>query len=93
MELTPLWIVITAVIVLGLVKLFGWVKENGARPAWWVWGLGAIGLLLVLMAIQHYVGTMQEMYPTAAWMGAALFIVPGLILLGLFGWRLSASKA
>lgn len=93
MELTPLWIVITIAITLGLVKLFSWVRESGAKPAWWVWGLGAVGLLMVLMAIQHYVGTMEEMYPTAAVMGAAIFIIPGLILLGIFGWRLSASKA
>ncbi|MGI2336373.1 MAG: dehalogenase [Dehalogenimonas sp.] len=93
MELTFMWIVITAVIVLGLVQLFSWTKKNDAKPAWWVWGLGAVGLLLVLMAIQHYFGTIEEMYPTAAWMGALIFIVPGIILMALFGWRLSASKS
>lgn len=92
MELTPLWIVIAVLLTLGFVQLFAWLKRNDIKPAWWVWLVGAVGLLLVLMAVQHYVGTLEEMYFTAAWMGALILGIPGVILLAVSGWRMVAAK-
>ncbi|MDV2989852.1 MAG: dehalogenase [Dehalogenimonas sp.] len=93
MELTPLWILIAILLTVGFIQLLNWLKRNDRKPAWWVWFVGAVGLLLVLMAVQHYLGTLEEMYFTAAWMGALILGIPGVLLLVVSGWRMAAGKS
>jgi len=86
-----LWIAIAVVVAVALTLLFSWVKRNNVKPAWWVWLIGALGLLLLLMTIQFYIGTTLEMYPTAATMGLAIFGVPAVVLLAAAAWRIAAA--
>ena len=90
--MTFLWVIVALALGIGGSLLLIWMRRNSIKPGLLVWLLGTLGLLLTLMALQHYVGTMEEMLPTAAVWGAMLFGIPGLILLAAAAWRLTASK-
>ncbi len=90
--MTLLWVIVALVLGVGGTLLLGWIRRSNMKPNIWVWLLGAMGLLLVLMALQHYVGTMEEMLPTAALWGAMIFGIPGLILLAVAALRLLAAR-
>jgi len=49
---------------------------------WYDYLIGVVGLLLLLLAIQHLAGSIViEKYTTAGWLGALMFGVPAIILL------------
>jgi hypothetical protein len=90
--MTLLWVLVALALGVGVTLLFGWIRRNSIKPSIWFWLLGGVGLLLVLMALQHYVGTMEEMLPTAAVWGAMLFGIPGILLLAAAAWRIVTEK-
>lgn len=74
--------------VLGLVL---WLRGRDISVTWYEWLIGAAGLLLVLLAVQHFAGSLVEMYPTAGWMGALILGIPAIILLAVV-WQLIARR-
>lgn len=90
--MTLLWVFVALALGIGGTLFLGWIRRNSIKPSIWFWLLGGLGLLLVLMALQHYVGTMEEMLPTAAVWGAMIFGIPGLLLLAAAAWRIITEK-
>ncbi len=86
-----MWFIIALVLGAGLAALVLWLRSRDTKVAWYVWLMGIIGLLLVLLAIQHYTGSLVELYPQAGWLGALIIGVPGLILIVL-AWQLIARR-
>lgn len=82
-----MWFIIALVLGAGLGALMLWLRSRDIEVAWYAWLMGIIGLLLILLAIQHYAGSLAEMYPQAGWLGALITGVPGLILLAM-AWQL-----
>lgn len=83
---------IGALIAVGLYALVSWLRKRNIKVAWYEWLMGIIGLVLLVMAIQHFFGAMAELFPFAAWMGLLIIGAPALILL-LVAWQLVAKRA
>ena len=84
------WFVFALVLGAGVLALVLWLRSRDIKVTWYEWLIGIVGLLLLLIAVQHYVGSLAEMYPAAGWMGALIVGVPALVLLAvawLLAWR------
>ena len=86
-----MWFVIGVVVAAGVTVLVLWLRNRNIAVTWYDWLIGAIGLLLVLAAIQHYTGALAEGFPTAGWLGLLVFGIPALILL-VVAWQLIARR-
>ena len=86
-----MWFFIALILGAAILGLVFWLRNRNMRVAWYDWLIGAVGLLLLLAAAQHYAGSLAELYPTAGWMGALAFGIPGLILLAV-SWQLVARR-
>ncbi|KSV17252.1 dehalogenase [Dehalococcoides mccartyi] len=86
------FVVIGALIAVGLYALTGWLRSHNIKVTWYEWLIGMIGLILLLVAVQHYFGASAELFSFAAWMGLAIIGVPALILL-VIAWQLVARRA
>lgn len=86
-----LWFVIGLIVAGGVAFLIMRLRSRGVAVTWYQWLIGAVGLLLILGAIQHNLGSQVEGFPTAAWMGALVLGLPGLILLAV-AWQLIARR-
>ncbi|AII59018.1 dehalogenase [Dehalococcoides mccartyi CG4] len=62
------------------ILVFQTLRNKHIALKWYEWLVGAIGLSLALMAIQHYFGAMAEGYPYAAWVGSLIIGIPAIIL-------------
>ncbi|AHB14173.1 hypothetical protein [Dehalococcoides mccartyi] len=86
------FVVIGALIAVGLYALTGWLRSHNIKVNWYEWLIGIIGVVLLLVAVQHYFGASVELFSFAAWMGLAIIGVPALILL-VIAWQLVARRA
>lgn len=46
---------------------------------WYVWLVGALGIVMLTLTLQHVFASIREMEPTAAWRGGLLMGVPAVI--------------
>ncbi|AMU87249.1 hypothetical protein [Dehalococcoides mccartyi] len=83
---------IGAVVAIGIYEFVKWLRRNGIKATWYEWLMGAVGLVLLLLGIQHFFGAMSELFYFAAWMGLTIIGVPALILM-LVAWQLIARRA
>ncbi len=83
---------IGALIAFGLYALAGWLRSHSIKVLWYDWLIGIVGVVLLLIAVQHYFGASAELFSFAAWMGLAIVGVPALILL-VVAWQLVARRA
>ena len=86
-----LWFILGLFVAVGLTVLVMWLRNRGIAVTWYQWLIGAVGLLLVIGAIQHYLGTLSEGYTTPGLMGVLVFGLPGLILLAV-AWQLTIRR-
>jgi hypothetical protein len=87
-----MWFIVAIIIGVGLTVLFMWMRNRNISVRWYDWLIGALGLLLLFAAIQHYAGSLAEAYTKAGWMGLLILGIPALILLVL-AWQLIARRA
>ena len=74
------WFLFGIVVGAGLLGLILQIKAKKVHVAWYEWLMGAAAVMIFLLLIQHFVGSLAEYEPTAAWMGALFMGVPGLVL-------------
>lgn len=74
-----------------VLALLLWLRNHNIMVKWYEWLIGALGLLMVLMAINLFAGSQAEHYPGASWLGLLMFGVPALILLAI-DWQLIARR-
>ena len=86
-----LWFIIGMIVTVGLTLLVLWLRNRGIALTWYQWLIGAIGLLLVIGAIQHYGGSLSEGMTLSARIGVLIFGIPGLILIAV-AWALVARR-
>lgn len=86
-----MWLIVALIIGSGVTALVFSLRNRDIAVKWYDWLIGAVGVLLLLAAVQNYIGSMAELYPTAGWLGLLIFGVPGLILLALT-WQLVARR-
>ena len=82
-----LWLIIG--FILGVALL--WMRGKNVSLTWYEWFIGAIGILLLLLTIQNFVGSLTEPEPRVAWMFLLVLGIPAVILLGLT-WGLAAKR-
>ena len=64
------------------------INTRGLKLTWYEWLIGAIGIILAFVAIQHYFGSTREFVEKSAYLGLALFGIPAIILLAI-AWQLA----
>lgn len=85
------WTIFGFLLGASVLAVILWLRNRGSTVAWYEWLIGVIGVLLLVTATQHYVASMAEMYTTAAWLGALIIGLPGIILLAVV-WQLIARR-
>ena len=78
-----IWFIVGLVIGAGLLALVLWLRSRRIGVTWYEWLVGAIGLLLLLFAIQNFTASFAEHEPTAAWRFLLVFGLPSVILLAI----------
>ncbi|ACZ62481.1 dehalogenase [Dehalococcoides mccartyi] len=86
------FILIGVVVTAGLFGVISWLRKNNVKVNWYEWLIGILGLGLLLLAVQHLLGAMTELFFYAAWMGFAIIGIPALILL-VVAWQLVVRRA
>ncbi|BAQ34944.1 hypothetical protein [Dehalococcoides sp. UCH007] len=83
---------IGAILAIGLYSFIGWLRKRNTGATWYEWLMGITGIVLLLMAIQHFFGAMSELFPFAAWMGLVIIGVPAIVLLAIT-WQLISRRS
>lgn len=86
-----MWLIIGLIVGVGVFMLLLRLRNRSIVVSWYEWLIGAVGLLLIVGAIQHYMGSLVEGFPEPGLMGALAFGLPGLILLAVT-WQLIARR-
>ena len=75
----------------GLLWLVSWLRTRGIAVKWYEWLIGAVGLALLLFAIQNFFTSLNEAEPSSASMYLLVMGLPALILLAVT-WLLVARR-
>ena len=59
------------------------LRSRDISLAWYEWILGGVGLLMLVLGAQHFVGSSFEGYPFAGMMGLLIFGATSLIILAI----------
>ncbi|XUX00547.1 MAG: dehalogenase [Dehalogenimonas sp.] len=80
-------LIATSLIAIFMAGLIVLMSKHNMRLTWYEWLIGGMGVILVILAIQHFFGAMSELFPYAAWLGLLIIGLPGVIILTLT-WQL-----
>ena len=67
----------------GLVWLVLWIRSANIAVKWYEWLIGAIGLLIGIVAVENFFAAFVEFENQAAWLYILVFGLPALILLAV----------
>ena len=76
-----MWIIIGIIIGIGLLGLMQWLRNRNIVVSWYEWLIAAVGLFLLLFAVQNFAAALSELESAAAWKYILYMGVPSLILL------------
>ncbi len=91
-----MWFIAALVIGAAIATLVFWLRSQDIKVAWYEWLIGAIGLLILLFAIQNFIGAGLEAESDAAGKYLGIVGVPALVLLALavsMVWRRKSASA
>ena len=74
--------------VMGLLR---WKSAKKISMTWYEWVMGIASLILILLVIQNFVGSLEEEQTRAAWMGVLFLGIPAVIL-GVLAVRLPLQR-
>ena len=77
------WIALAVGLLVG--ALIFWLRSRDISLTWYVWLIGAVGLILLLFTIQNYIGSVAEFEDTAANMFLLVMGLPAIVLLAVAG--------
>lgn len=78
-----LWLIIGLIVGVGGYWLVTTLYARDIRVMWYEWLIALSAVVLALLAIQNFVGSLEELEPQAAWMTLVMFGVPALVLAGI----------
>jgi hypothetical protein len=67
----------------GLVWLVLWIRSANIAVKWYEWLIGAIGLLIGIVAVENFFAAFVEFENQASWLYLLVFGLPALILLAV----------
>lgn len=79
-----MWLILGILIGAGFVFL---INRPGIKLAWYDWVMIVLAVVLYLLAIANYSGSMAELEPRAARFMLVMFGLPGLVLTAIVGIR------
>ena len=85
-----MWFIIALILSTGLLALVLWLRNRKIVVTWYEWLIGALGLGLLLFAIQNFSASFAEYEEFAAWTFLWVFGMPAVILPAiacLLPWR------
>lgn len=85
-----MWFIIGLILGVALLALVVWLRSRKIVVKWYEWLIGALGIGLLLFAIQNFVGSLAEYEKIAAWTFLWVFSLPAIILLAVawfMPWR------
>ncbi len=85
------WFILTFVLGAATVGLVLWLRNKGMATKWFDWLIGALGVVLLLAATQHFFASIREDFSQSGLLGLVVFGLPGLILLAV-SWQLIARR-
>lgn len=85
------FMLIGVLVAVAVYAAINWLRSRNIKVDWYEWLIGIVGLILLLIAVQHYFGASSELFSFAAWTGLAIIGVPAIILL-VVAWQLIARK-
>ena len=91
-----MWFIAALVIGAALTTLFFWLRSRDIKVAWYEWLIGAIGLLLLLFAIQNFIGAGLEAESDVGSKFLGMVGVPALVLMALatsMVWRRKSASS
>jgi hypothetical protein len=74
-----LWLILGVIIGAGALWLISWTRANKLNVTWYEWALAIVAVILALLAIQNFEGSLAEFETRAAWILLALFGAPALV--------------
>ena len=80
-----LFYAVSVIVALAVGALVVWLIKSGVSVRWWEWLMGVIGVILIIVTLQHVFATFVENQPAALWPGVLTFGVPAIILLAIAG--------
>ena len=86
-----MWFIVALIMGAGVAALVMWMRSSGMVTKWYDWLVGVGGLLLVLLTIQNYFGSVAELETEAATLYLLILGLPALVLLAV-AWQLIARR-
>jgi uncharacterized membrane protein HdeD (DUF308 family) len=81
------WFLFGLLLGAGILALAFWLHARKVRTTWYEWIMGIISLILIVLLVQHFVGSIAEEETRAAWMAVLFLGIPALVL-GVLAVRL-----
>jgi hypothetical protein len=85
------WFLFGLVLGACLLALLRWKSVKKISMTWYEWIMGIASLILILLVIQNFVGSVAEEETRAAWMGVLFLGIPAVIL-GVLAVRLPLQR-
>lgn len=86
-------LVLGIVLGVGIAILVSWIRSKSITVKWYEWLMGIIALLLALLGVQHFLGSISiEGEPTAGWLGLLVFEGIALLLI-VFNWQMVVRRS
>jgi phosphatidylglycerophosphate synthase len=85
------WFLFGLVLGACLLALLRWKNVKKIGMTWYEWIMGIASLILILLVIQNFVGSVAEEETRAAWMGVLFLGIPAVIL-GVLAVRLPLQR-
>lgn len=73
------WFIYALIVGAAIVGSVLGLKLADITVGWYVWLLGALGIIMLTLTLQHVFASIREMEPTAARRGALLMGLPAVI--------------
>lgn len=85
------WFVFGLVLGACVLALLRWKNAKKIRMTWYEWVMGLASLILILLVVQNFAGSVAEEETRAAWMGVLFLGIPAVIL-GVLAVRLPRQR-
>jgi hypothetical protein len=85
------WFLFGLVLGACVLALLRWKSAKNINMTWYEWIMGIASLILILLVIQNFIGSVAEEETRAAWMGVLFLGIPAVIL-GVVAVRLPLQR-
>jgi hypothetical protein len=85
------WFLFGLVLGACILALLRWKSAKRIQMTWYEWVMGLASVILILLLVQNFAGSVAEEETRAAWMGVLFLGIPAVIL-GVLAVRLPLQR-